>query len=73
LQKQTPESGALGAANEVGICAIRGYSSSKRAQQDGSDEREYREHSQHIESQGKVHVTSSLDKEHKSNRDVIKF
>jgi hypothetical protein len=40
---------------------VRGYSNLKCAQQNGTDEREYREHSQHIEPQGKVHVTSSLD------------
>jgi hypothetical protein len=33
---------------------------SERTQQHGADEREYREHGQHIEPQGKVHVTSPV-------------
>lgn len=33
---------------------------SERTQQHGADEREYREHGQHVEPQGKVHVTSPV-------------
>jgi hypothetical protein len=43
---------------------VRAYSNQsarlERAQQHGADEREYREHGQHIEPQGKVHVTSPV-------------
>jgi hypothetical protein len=43
---------------------VRAYSNqsarSERSQQHGADEREYREHGQHIEPQGKVHVTSPV-------------
>jgi hypothetical protein len=38
-----------GAASKSGSGVIRGYSNSKRAQQDCTDEREYRENSQYIE------------------------
>jgi hypothetical protein len=37
-----------------------GYSNSERTQQYGANEREHGEHRQHIEPQGKVHVTCSL-------------
>jgi hypothetical protein len=46
---QTPERHALRCVNELGIWRIRGYSYLKRAQQDCTDEREYRENCQYIE------------------------
>jgi hypothetical protein len=43
---------------------VRGYSNQtaelERAQQHGADEREYREHGQHIEPQSKIHDTSPV-------------
>jgi hypothetical protein len=44
---------------DLGCGVGRGRSTSERAQQHGADERKYGEHRQHVEPQGKVHVTSS--------------
>lgn len=48
---------ALSGAVEPGGDGVRGCSSSERAQQNSADERKHGEHGQHIEPQGKVHVT----------------
>jgi hypothetical protein len=70
---QTPERHALRCVNEFESGVVRGYSYLKRAQQDCTDEREYRENCQYIEPQGKVHVTSSLDKAGECSRVQVKF
>jgi hypothetical protein len=50
IQKCKHRRAALsGASSKSGSGVIRGYSNSKRAQQDCTDEREYRENSQYIE------------------------
>jgi hypothetical protein len=46
---QTPESALSGASTNSGSGVVRGYSYLKRAQQDCTDEREYRENCQYIE------------------------
>jgi len=58
---------ALSGASKTSLAIfrfVRAYSNqsarSERSQQHGADEREYREHGQHIEPQGKVHVTSPV-------------
>jgi hypothetical protein len=46
---QKPESALSGASRIRDLGVIRGYSYLKRAQQDCTDEREYRENCQYIE------------------------
>src|SRR5262245_35729596 len=65
VETQTPERWRSPVPqNPVGNVFSLAYSNqrapSESTQQHGADEREYREHGQHIEPQGKVHVTSPV-------------
>ena len=59
---------------ELESAVVLEFPNSERTQQYGTDKREHSAHRQHIEPQGKVHVTSSLDIScFKSSRVQVKF